>query len=821
MSYEQQLQHEMDSDAQAAAQRLTELREAAAAGDVDTPRAQALIARVYADVEQNLKDTAAVQTRGMGGKYKGWLRSVGSDVAAVLAIRTCIELCGAGSRTSSRDGVTIQKLAGKIGKLYELEVLVREAEKVNPMYMDKIHAQIKDRDTKSQAHIRKVYSIAYDRVMKGELDSRLSESDTLHLGKFGVEACLQSGLIELIRTTGRSGTLVVYVLNPDIEAFLTEFDDADVNNIVSRSSGAMMCPPEPWTQLHGGGYLSDRRKLAFPLMSMRRIRKSERKRIREAFTAENMPKVFGTANYLQGVAYRIHKPTLDAIERVWLAGGGVLGVPRIERPVKPVFPFPDTWIKAEATPEELTTLAAWKRAATDFYNGLKEWRGHNREISGFLRQAKLHDGPVWFPVMCDTRGRWYYNGVPNPQGSDISKAVLHFERQKPLGADGFYWLRVCIANNAGFDKGTMDERAQWTVDNWPMFVNALDAPEDHPEVWGKDAPWCVYTAVYEMAQALASGDPLSYETGIPGHMDATCSGLQHFSAMLRDPEGAKYVNITPASPGAAKMDIYIRVAHAFALAQAEIDRESTDPKLAAIASWWLGVGVPRDLAKKPVMTYVYGATLRGTVDHIVEVMHKRGVAFPAGEIPEFEYQIYMAKALFSGIAQAVPAAAAAMQWLKSMCRLIPRSKRMEWKTPTGFLVQHDYQDYDEVRVKLRSCGVTDVIVREPTGDTVALGMTNAIAPNFVHALDASHLSLVALGMRELDLDMVAIHDSFGTHMCDVPKMQHIIRDTFRSMYLNNDVLGEFLWDVGIAGEDKPVRGNLDLNSVMHSEYFFS
>lgn len=817
-SLDKQLQYEMDTDALAAAHRLEELRKAGNDGDVDTPRAAAFIARMYAEVQSNIDLVLAVPTKGVGGKFKGWMRAVPSDVAAVLAIRTCIELCTASSDRARP--VTIQKLAGKLGKLYELEVLIREAEKVNPVYMEKIHDQIKERDTKSQSHIRKVYSVAYKRVMKGELDSRINDAESMHLGKFGVQACMSAGLIEMHTSTGKKGRLNSYHLTPDVEDFLTEFDDADVSRVVSRSSGAMMCPPERWECLTGGGYLSDRRKIAYPLMGVGRLRRDQRARVRSEFTAEKMPLVFATANYLQSIPFEIHAPTLAAVRRVWDGGGGVMGVCRKERPLKPDFPFPETWLKAEATPEELEVMLQWKRKASAHYDGLKKWRGHNREISGFIRVAAIHDGPVWFPTMMDTRGRWYYNGTPNPQGSDISKAALHLATKKPLGTRGLYWLRVAIANNYGFDKVPMDQRAQWTIDHWPTISAALDMPEDFPDVWGDDAPWCMFTAAWELREALKLHFPETYETGIPVHMDATCSGLQHFSAMLRDERGGKYVNLLPAD-GGDKSDIYAKVAADFAMADIKLDLGSTDPKVGMLAAWWMEQGMPRDLAKKPVMTYVYGATLRGTVDHIDMVMTKRGVKFPSDDIARpFDYQMYAAKKLFTGIELAVPAAAAAMVWLKQTARAMPKGQRMEWRTPTGFLVQHDYQDFDEVRVKLRSCGVTDIIVREANGDTQSLKMQNAIAPNFVHALDASHLSLTALAMQKAGLDMVGIHDSFGTHPCDVDTMHGLIRNEFVSMYQNTDVLGEFLWEVGGCG-DKPERGNLQLEGVKLSEYFFS
>lgn len=332
----------------------------------------------------------------------------------------------------------------------------------------------------------------------------------------------------------------------------------------------------------------------------------------------------------------------------------------------------------------------------------------------------------------------------------------------------------------------------------------------------------MFAACWELREALRSGHPEAYCTGIPVHMDATCSGLQHFSALLRDPVGGLYVNLTDPNQCGPKQDIYSRVA-ANTMQVIQRDTLSDDPEVAALAAWCVRVGIPRSLAKKPVMTYVYGATLRGTAEHIETVLGKE-VLPDVGEkwldeFKTFEHCMYIAKKLFQGIAAAVPAAAQAMHWLKEIARQQPSGQRMSWHTPTGFWVQHDYQDYTDNQVRLNSCGVVQVWVREWNEGTRAHAMRNAISPNFVHALDASHLTMVANAMAADNLAMVAIHDSFGTHPCDVDKMHQHIRQEFVNLYSGPNLLTEFLWEVNGVGEP-PFRGSLDLLEVLDSEFMF-
>lgn len=813
---EREYAHEESSDAAAQAARLQMLLTESAKGSVELPRASLLISRMFKDVQENIETLAAIQTRGQGGKYKSWLRAIPSSTAAIISIRQCIELC---TSSTHKTHVHMQDLAMFIGKLFELEVRIAQAEKVNPMYMQKVHNQIKTNASANKGHIRNVYGFAIKQVMKGEIEFSLTRSDIIHIGKFGVDACVQAGLIEAHRGVNKSGSTVEYVLHPEVNDFLIGYTANDVRNIIAREDMRMYCPPEPWTNLTDGGYLTTRRKAAAPLLRVRDIRKSDRARVASEFTAENMPVVFEAGNYMQSIPYSIHQPTRDAVLRVWHAGGGMLGVPKKNPPERPEMPLAKEWVRATGTDDELKVFGEWKRKAVQFYSAMRTWRGKVREIGAFVKSSIDTDVPLWFPMYLDTRGRWYYRGSPNPQGSDLAKGVLHFHTKKPLGSEGLYWVKVAIANNSGFDKDRFDERARWTDQNWGTIERALDRPEDFPEVWGTDAPWCVFSAAWELREALRSGNPAAYKTGLIIHMDATCSGLQHFSALLRDPVGGRYVNLSDDLKCGPKQDIYARVAQN-AMAVIAKDAESSDEEVSRVAQFWLGVGLPRALAKKPVMTFVYGATLKGTAEYIEEYVHSEmpNVEFPVHK-ESLKYCMYAARKLFQGIAATVPAAKAAMDWLRAIAKQQPNGKRMEWRTPTGFLVQHDYQDYADNRVKINSCGVTHVMVREYTEDTKASSMQNAISPNFVHALDASHLTLTAHKMKQGDLQIVGIHDSFGTHPCSVSTLHGYIRTAFVEMYSNRNILAEFQWDVQGVGE-VPERFTLDLNKVLESEFFF-
>lgn len=219
------------------------------------------------------------------------------------------------------------------------------------------------------------------------------------------------------------------------------------------------------------------------------------------------------------------------------------------------------------------------------------------------------------------------------------------------------------------------------------------------------------------------------------------------------------------------------------------------------------------------MTYVYGATLRGVAEGIADWLEEQQVIVPDG-VRIFDLAYYLGRVLFSAIEDVVPAAAAAMRWLRERARSAAGDTPMLWFSPTGLLVEHDYRDFVEHRVKIRSCGITDIVVREDLDQTRGNRMQNAVAPNFVHALDAAHLTFTARLMEGGGHAMVAIHDSFGTHPSSVDEMHTAIREAFVRLYSEFDPIALFLRGIGQEEVAPPPKGSLDLTLFRSSEFGF-
>jgi DNA-directed RNA polymerase len=96
----------------------------------------------------------------------------------------------------------------------------------------------------------------------------------------------------------------------------------------------------------------------------------------------------------------------------------------------------------------------------------------------------------------------------------------------------------------------------------------------------------------------------------------------------------------------------------------------------------------------------------------------------------------------------------------------------------------------------------------------------ALAPNFVHSLDAAHLHMVAAACKAEGINSLGfVHDSYSTHPSDAGRLGQIIREQFVKLYTEHDVLSQLR--VALNGvEEPPERGNLDINGVLSSTYAF-
>lgn len=459
---------------------------------------------------------------------------------------------------------------------------------------------------------------------------------------------------------------------------------------------------------------------------------------------------------------------------------------------------------------------------------------------------------IYFPCNMDFRGRVYPIPAFSFQGDDLTKGLLLLA-DTPAATDekAEYWMRVAGCEFYGNDKVSFDDQIQWTKDNEEAILSvAADPLGKDKGFWANsDCPveflgWCFEYKEMLDYKDKHNGSVVGWSCGVPVAFDGTCSGLQHFSAALRDEIGGRSVNLIP---GDKPRDIYGEVADKVNVVLRENAVNGTSDEYITnkfgektmkwgtktLAQQWLAYGVNRKVTKRCVMTLAYGAKQFGFKEQILEDTLNNVYGTDKGNMftaSKNSLALYMAKLIWQAASQTVVKAFAGMEWLQKVSNVICKEGDVvTWTTPMGLPIQQNYMEMEVKKVKMRFLNVAkNFYVPEITGNIAKKKQTQGIAPNFIHSMDAAHLQLsinmcLDKGIHHFSM----IHDSYATSPAQADTLFHTVREAFVKMYTENDVLMNFYEEMqtSISKEcvDMPLppkKGNLDINQVLDSLYVF-
>jgi hypothetical protein len=450
----------------------------------------------------------------------------------------------------------------------------------------------------------------------------------------------------------------------------------------------------------------------------------------------------------------------------------------------------------------------------------------------------------YLPTCMDFRGRIYYR-TPwvSPQSGDLGKSLLCF----PKGHLGPIWeaqpdalraIMLHMTGLAGLDKKPYTERKKW----WYEFMSGMheDAPLDKP---------LTFKANYAL-MASGQGDR------IPIQLDGTCNGLQHLTALTRDPEGARHVNLCPSTLDEAPADIYGHVAETVRARLDILHHTEEWVKRLVIA----GMKLDRKLCKSPVMVLPYGGTREAVMKAVkasvleqlgtspvsppgasayslLERCPWRGIMVPEGyeafrDRPLDQHPLFakdvaqLANLVWDCITPAIPRAMAFMAALQDIGSWVGE-RALAWQvgtnsgpeTPTGsatgygalWVIQAKSKAARK-QVTMRGFHLPDMVRR-----VTLMANLNEIDPkahrtgivaNFVHSLDAAHLAASVQAFRRSGGGCVgSVHDCLLVRPSEAALMGRCLREEFVRLHEDNDPLLN------------PVRvGTLGLDEIIWKEY---
>ena len=597
-------------------------------------------------------------------------------------------------------------------------------------------------------------------------------------------------------------------------------------------------PPRPWESFKNGGYYGELIGKA-TLLRTAYTRHSHTKAYLNRLDQLTLNKVRQAVNSIQATPWKIHKEVLEVAQAIKRLGGGQAGIPAIDPPKPAVL---------SENPTE-TELQDYKKKMVAFYRTEHRRRSHLLRVDANLTVAtrfKQYDR-FYIPCNMDFRGRVYPIPSFNFQGDDLNKGLLMFA-DAPAITDEIAekWFRVAGANFAGVDKVSFDDRLKWVADNEQNILNSADDPLGYKWWMNQDCPFQFLQFCFEYRKLIEwkkqHGTIVGWQTGMIIAFDGTCSGLQHFSAILRDPVGAAAVNLLPSDKPS---DIYGIVAQKVNkvldedVLRGSDDEQATDKQgnqytkygTKTLALIWKTYGVTRKVTKRSVMTLAYGSKEYGFKEQILEDTIKKDLD-ENGESSVFygcqaQCAKYLAKLIWDAVNTTVVAAVKGMKWLQECAKMVCKNgKVVTWMTPAGLPVQQQYLKFEMRTVQVRCAGRRlRLYFPESKGEIDDRHQVSGIAPNFIHSMDASHLQLSVCACNDQGLQHFSmVHDSYGTCLAHANTMFNIIREEFIKMYTEQDVFENFKADlqelVNKPLPPLPKKYDLDLNKIRESQYVF-
>lgn len=481
----------------------------------------------------------------------------------------------------------------------------------------------------------------------------------------------------------------------------------------------MIYQPQKWKNTSIGGYYLRQTNIAKIVPGHNQAR--------SLYSFNDTSKVMKALDTLGSVKWRVNKKVLDLIEYIWQTGGDRASIP-------PKF-------NKNLVTKNMMFNSNFSQKLNLLQDGQLNRENHSLR-SDFLIKLKVAQEfkdiqEIYYPHNLDYRGRVYpISPHMNHMGPDLNRGILEYAEAKPLGKTGLKWLKVHLANVIGKDKLTLNERVNYVDSIIDSIYKCANDPYNNTEWLEAENPWQTIASMIEVSNALKSSNPENYRTHLHVHVDGSCNGLQHYSALGRDYKGGYEVNLVNRDrPG----DVYSKVL------EIVIDKvkNETNPDDIRYSELLLKENVlVRKVIKQTVMTSVYGVTLIGARDQIMKQLKEKGIY---DQTSLFYVSFYLARKTIESIGHLFKEANQIKAWLTKCALIISNSGfTVKWKTPLNLPCVQPYKkltETDMIRTHMQGVSVISTFDKQPVNKKK---QGTAFPPNYIHSLDSTHMMLTCL-----------------------------------------------------------------------------
>lgn len=540
-------------------------------------------------------------------------------------------------------------------------------------------------------------------------------------------------------------------------------EDIKKNLIINPNTFPMLCKPTDWTETNHGGFLSNDNQAVDIITGINEY----------GHIVENKEPIFKAVNYLNSIKFGVNTDLLNYI----LSPEG-------------------SYILDNITPEDelqriITLNVAYVYRNTYFYlNTHADWRGRLYTQSFYLSY----------------------------QGGDLSTALLNFWEGEAINEDGKIYLYIYGANShneKGISKASFEERIKWVKLNYDKIINL-----DKELILSAENPF-VFTAFCLNMRKIHNNPNAIIKT--PLFLDATCSGIQHLAALMKDLELGSQTNLIPSKMEEGPGDIYDSLLEPINKAINKFGEENLDYSLLSL------VKLTRKEVKRSIMTKVYNVTvygisqqLQGLFEDSISKEHdskkmeiikkiqndleselksnKKKTKFKCSgkdgkSISLEKKEIFKIASLINDqIFINYPSLNYIYNYLVDVTKLSAKlGIPMTWITPSGLKITQNYLKKKNKVISVSIFGkVKKLVLKTKLNELDKAKQAQAIIPNIIHSLDASHLiNLIKNASIDKFYPLIPIHDCFGTLPNLMSQLEYNVKKEFIIIYSDSQFLNNF------------------------------
>ena len=499
----------------------------------------------------------------------------------------------------------------------------------------------------------------------------------------------------------------------------------------------------------------------------------------QRYYAQASEQFYEGINYINNIKFKINKDMLNIVLNEWDKSDSIL--------------FKGYNISKEINPNDKHEIKIEK---------LK----HNAKYSlyyNIIHIAYLFRNQTFYlPVYADFRGRIYtLSNYLSYQGNDLARALLLFDSNETLNDKGLECLNIYLTNLAGYDKLSWNDRIDKSNIITEQFLDAaLEYLNNESNFKIKNLILNISEPFQFISIGLAKLDYLKATEENnkciirnPILFDASCSGIQHISALTLDTNLAKYTNVITDKENPSKEipeDFY---SYALELINEKL-RNSDNPNIQKIK-------LTRKIIKRTVMTIPYNISLNGTgkqlEEHFKKIWVLKNYEFLIPEnisVDGLSFTItskdfgLLSKLVYNVLTTDIPSLKKLTNYFKKIINILNLINiPITWETPAGLKMRFQQIKFESKLIKNKLIKTSKPItISIPTDKIDKIKMLRSFMPNFIHSLDASnvHLLLKNLSINN-KIPLYTIHDCFASTPNNIELLDLKVKEAFIEIYFKD------------------------------------